>query len=148
MNLAAAFADSVQRHAEKTALFWDELALSYSELWSQSLFVAGVLRQQFGVNAGDRIGLWLKNCPEYIPALFGILQAGAVVVPINNFLKPEEVSFILGDAGIDLVVGDAGAAAHFQALKAGKPSLKLMNVENVLASFPLPPGDVNLKRRF
>lgn len=145
MNLAAAFADSAEQHAEKTALFWGDQAISYSELWSQSLFVTGVLRQQFVVNAGDRVGLWLKNCPEFIPAVFGILQAGAVVVPINNFLKPEEVSFILGDADIDVVVADAGAAAHLETLKAARPSLRLMNVENVLATFPFPPGQVQFE---
>ncbi len=144
MNLASVFADSVQKHSEKNALFWGERSFTYAELWSQTLFVAGVLRQQFGVKAGDRVGLWLKNCPEFVPALFGILHSGAVVVPINNFLKTDEVSFILNDAGIDVIITDTELSAHFQALKAAHPALKLMNVENVLASFPVPPGNVRL----
>jgi len=142
MNLAGAFADSVQKHSEKTALFWGERAYSYSELWSHSLFVAGVLRHQFGVKPGDRVGLWLKNCPEFVPALFGILQAGAVVVPINNFLKPDEVNFMLGDAGIDIIITDAELSAHFHTLKAARPALKLLNAEKVLAGFPIPPGNL------
>src|ERR1044072_5655994 len=102
MNLASAFADSAQKHMEKTALFWGDRSYSYSELWSQTLFVAGILRQQFGVQPGDRVGLWLKNCPQFVPAFFGILQTGAVAVPINNFLKTDEVTFITGDACIDV----------------------------------------------
>ena len=144
MNLASVFADSVQQHAEKNALFWGERSYTYAELWSQTLFVAGVLRQQFGVKAGDRVGLWLKNCPEFVPALFGILHSGAVVVPINNFLKTDEVSYILNDAGIGVIITDTELSAYFQALKSVQPGLKLMNVENVLASFPVPPGNVRL----
>src|SRR6201992_3551982 len=142
MNLAGAFSDSVQKHSEKTALFWGDAKYTYSELWSRSLFVAGVLRHQFNVIPGDRVGLWMKNCPEFIPALFGILQAGGVVVPINNFLKPDEVAYILNDAGIDVVITDGELSAHFQALKAKRPALKLLNAENVLVSFPHPPAGV------
>ena len=76
MNLAGAFSESVQKHSEKTALFWGDAKFSYSELWSRSLFVAGILRHQFNIQPGDRVALWLKNCPEFIPALFGVLQTG------------------------------------------------------------------------
>ena len=65
--------------------------------------MAARLRSEFGVRRGDRVGIWLKNCPQFVPALFGILHAGAVAVPINNFLKPGEVRFILADAGINVV---------------------------------------------
>jgi long-chain acyl-CoA synthetase len=140
MNLAGAFSESVQKHSEKTALFWGDAKFSYSELSSRSLFVAGILRQQLKLAPGDRVALWLKNCPEFIPALFGILQCGAVVVPINNFLKPDEVAYILEDAGIDIIITDSELSAHFPTLKTKRPSLQLLNAENVLASFPVLPG--------
>jgi long-chain acyl-CoA synthetase len=140
MNLAAAFSDSVQKHSEKTALFWGDAKFSYSELSSRSLFVAGILRHQFNIAPGDRVALWLKNCPEFIPALFGVLQTGAVVVPINNFLKPDEVAYILNDAGIDIIITDSELSAHYQILKTKRTALKLLNAENILISFPVPPG--------
>jgi long-chain acyl-CoA synthetase len=145
MNLASAFADSVEKHAEKTALFWGEQTYSYAELRSQTLFVAGILRQQFRVQPGDRVGLWLKNRPEFIPALFGILHAGAVVVPINNFLKPAEVSFILRDAGIDVVITDQELAGNFETLRAAFPSLQFMVIEEAFESFPMAPGHVKFE---
>ena len=46
----------------------------------------------------------MKNCPEFIYALYGILFAGGTVVPINNFLKPAEVEYILRDAGAAALV--------------------------------------------
>src|SRR6266850_7115751 len=130
MNLASAFAGSVQQRPEKIALFWGEREFSYAELWEASLFVSGRLRQQFAVNAGSRVALWLKNCPEFIPSFFGILHAGAVVVPINNFFKPDEVNYILKDAGIDVMITDAELGTHFPALAAARPQLKLFQIED------------------
>jgi long-chain acyl-CoA synthetase len=129
MNLAGAFADSVQKQPGKIALFWGEREYAYAELWHLSLFVADQLQRQFGVRAGDRVGLWLKNCPEFIPSLFGILQTGAVAVPINNFLKTDEVNYILADAGIDVLITDSELGSHHRALNAARPSLKFFRVE-------------------
>ena len=90
-------------------------------------------RTRFGVKPGDRVALWVKNCPEFVPAVFGILSAGGVVVPINNFLKPAEVSFILNDAGVNVLITDPELAAHFDALKAARPSLQILRVEQFAA---------------
>jgi long-chain acyl-CoA synthetase len=128
MNLAHAFSESVHKQPNKIALFWGEREYSYSELWRQSVFVSEHLQQHFGVKPGDRVGLWLKNCPEFIPSLFGILRAGAVVAPINNFLKTDEVGFILSDAGIDVLITDDELGAHHRALQAARPQLKLFRI--------------------
>src|SRR6266478_379359 len=112
MSLVSALAASVRKHPQKIALFCDKREYSYAELWDQSLWVAEQLQHRFGVRPGDRVALWLRNCPEFIPALFGILQAGAVAVPINNFLKPDEVGFILNDSGIDTIITDEDLAAN------------------------------------
>ena len=131
MNLSHSFAASAQRHADKTALFWGEREYSFAELLEQALLVSEHLQQRLGVQPGDRVGLWLKNCPEFIPSLFGILHAGAVVVPINNFFKPDEVNYILRDAGINVLVTDGELGAHLPALSAARPGLRLFKVEEV-----------------
>lgn len=133
MNLPEVFAASVQARPEKIALFWDESEFTYSNLLEQSLVVAQQLAAQFGVKPGDRVGLWLKNRPEFIPAFFGILNAAGVVVPINNFLKPVEVGYILDDAGIDVLVTDEELGAHTESLAAVRPDLKICKIESVLA---------------
>src|ERR1039458_4043938 len=131
MNLAGAFAESVHKQPQKIALFWGEREYPYAELWRQSVFVSDQLQHRFEVKPGDRVGLWLKNCPEFIPSLFGILHAGAVVVPINNFFKPDEVNYILNDAGIDVLIADADLGAHRRALEAIRPQLKLFRIEHL-----------------
>ena len=131
MNLARAFSESVHKQPNKIALFWGEREYSYTELWRQSVFVSDQLQHRFEVKPGDRVGLWLKNCPEFIPSLFGILRAGAVVVPINNFFKPDEVNYILSDAGIDVLITDAELGAHHRALESARPHLKLFRIEQL-----------------
>ena len=131
MSLAHAFCRSVELHKNKIALFWGESEYSYPDLWKQSISVAAHLQHSFGVKSGDRVGLWLKNCPEFIPAFFGVLHAGAVVVPINNFLKADEVNYILADAEIDLLITDAELATHHRALESARPQIKLFKVEEI-----------------
>jgi long-chain acyl-CoA synthetase len=130
MNLALAFAQSARRHPAKTALFWGDVRFTYGQFLAQTLWVANRLRTHFGVRPGDRVGLWLKNCPEFIPALFGVWQAGAVAVPINNFLKPGEVQFILADAGIEVIILDDSLQEGFAALAAARTGLKSFAVES------------------
>jgi long-chain acyl-CoA synthetase len=136
MNLATAFADCAQKHSQKTAIFWGDHEISYAELHAQSQKVAAHLQNQFDVKPGDRVALWLKNCPEFVVSVFGILQAGAVVVPINNFLKPAEVGYILNDGGIDVVITDAELGGHFSELAAARPQLKIFEVEEFTALNP------------
>jgi len=133
MNLALAFAQSVRRDPSKTALFWGDVRFSFGQFHAQTLWVAEQLRAQFGVRPGDRVGLWLKNCPEFVPALFGVLQAGAVAVPINNFLKPAEVQFILADAGIKVIILDETMKEGFAKLAAEGTGLKPFAVESFAA---------------
>jgi long-chain acyl-CoA synthetase len=134
MNLARAFSESARRDLAKIALFWGDAEFSYGGLWSKSLAVAERLIHEFGVKPGDRVGIWLKNCPEFVPALFGILQIGAVVTPINNFLKPDEVRHILADAGIDVVISDDTMLEDFAKLQAERPRLRLLRAGAVPAA--------------
>ncbi|HYA79292.1 MAG TPA: AMP-binding protein, partial [Candidatus Nitrosopolaris sp.] len=129
MNLATAFADGAEKHATRIAILWGETEISYAALSAQVRNVAARLQTQFGVKPGDRVALWVKNCPEFVAAVFGILTASGVVVPINNFLKPAEVSYILNDAGADVLITDAELSAHLPALAAARPHLKMLKVE-------------------
>jgi long-chain acyl-CoA synthetase len=139
VNLAHAFKNCVRRDRRKVALFWGELQFSYGELWSQSLWVARQLTAHYGLRAGDRVGIWLENCPEFVPALFGILQCGGVVVPINNFLKGPEIDFILADAEIDVLIVSESTRKETEHLKRARPGLKTLAVES-FAKLPLPVG--------
>jgi long-chain acyl-CoA synthetase len=83
------------------------------------------------VKRGDRVALWLNNCPEYAAILLGILRLGAVAVPINNFLKPAEVSHILGDSGADVLISSPSLAERFAALLEERPALRIVEASEL-----------------
>jgi long-chain acyl-CoA synthetase len=134
MNLASAFAAAAQHDPAKIAVYWGDAEHSFGQLFAETRAVAARLTTEFGVQPGDRVALWLKNCPEFIPALFGILQAGGVVVPINNFLKPDEVVYMLNDGGIDVMITDATQEAQLPQLSARRPGLKYLMAEGIAAA--------------
>lgn len=72
--------------------------LSWLELRDESLKLANQLTV-LGVSKGERIGILLPNCPEFIVAFYAIAYIGAVVVPINGRLTVPEINFILEDSG-------------------------------------------------
>lgn len=131
MNLATAFLKCAQTHSPKSAIFWGEREIFYAELLAQSQQVAAHLQNQFGVKPGDRVALWLKNCPEFVSSVFGVLQAGAVVAPINNFLKPAEVAFILNDSGAKGVISDTSLAEAQTQVVMRLPGLKILSAEEI-----------------
>ena len=131
MNLASAFAASAESLGDKPALFWGEAEFSYRTLLAQARSVAAGL-QRDGVKPGDRVGLWLKNCPEFVPALFGVFLAGGVVAPINNFLKPEEVHYIVADAGINVLLTDDTQPEALARLAVLCPALKFVRVDELV----------------
>jgi len=141
MNLATAFADTVTRRRESIALFWGPEEFTYAALLQQSRRVAHWLTNACGVRKGDRIGLWLKNCPEFVPALFGALQTGAVVVPINSFLKPDEVRYILEDAGINVLLSEESMGDALSQLRAVRPVLRIEMARSLVNSGPGAPPE-------
>ena len=133
MNLATAFVQSAEKNSTKPALFYGEAEFSHADILGQSLAVATHLREKLCVKPGDRVGIWLKNCPEFVFSLFGILLADAVVVPINNFLKPDEVDYIIADAGINILISDSEMSEGLAALKAKRPELEVFIVAESIA---------------
>ena len=72
--------------------------VSYQQLWDRAARVAGGLRDR-GIKPGDRVAIRLPNSIDWMLAFFGGLMAGAVVVPVNTRLTPDEVGYVLSDSG-------------------------------------------------
>lgn len=98
------FAQAVAEHPRRPAVFWGEETIRYREL-AERINVAGAhLQQHAGIQPGDRVGILLKNCPEFIYVLYAILKSGGVAVPINHFLKAPEIQHIVSDCGLACLV--------------------------------------------
>lgn len=140
MTLDEAFRDITTKHAQKTALFWGDEQFSYNQLHAQTLWVAEQLRTKFNVKPGDRVAVWLKNCPQFVPTLFEIWSAGAVAVPINNFLKPAEVLYILNDSAINIIITDTSMSEGIAKVQSERPTVRALNVEEIPTNAPTVPS--------
>ncbi len=79
-------------------------SLTYAQLRELVETFASDLRARFDVGRGDRVALVMPNCLHSVICYFGVIRAGAVAVPINIRLKPEEMKFILGDVEARVVI--------------------------------------------
>jgi len=119
-NLATILIETAKRNGDKTAFKLDDVELNYSMLDEGSARIAGLLKSK-GLEPGDRVGLMMPNVPYFPVIYFGILRAGAVVVPMNVLLKKREVGFYLEDPGAKFLFawGDFAEPAEAGAEQAG-----------------------------
>jgi long-chain acyl-CoA synthetase len=109
MNLAESLTCTAAAHPHRVAIRLGEDTLSYRDLDDASARVAGLLATR-NVGPGDPVGIMLPNVPQFAAAYFGVLRAGAVVVPMNPLLKAREVAYYLGDSGASVIFAWHAAA--------------------------------------
>src|SRR5437016_6313888 len=88
----------------RVAIVWGRERLTYGQLQERIGAAARQLQGRIRVEPHDRVGILLKNCPEFIVVLYAALQSGATVVPINTFLKAPEVQHIADDCKLKSLV--------------------------------------------
>jgi amino acid adenylation domain-containing protein len=98
------FAEQAEFTPDAIALEFGEATVTYRELSEMANKIAGVLAS-FQVAPGTRIAVSLERSPELVAALFGILKAGGVYVPIDLADPAERIKFVLEDAAVSFVIG-------------------------------------------
>src|SRR6266567_3249511 len=96
LNLAMLLEDSAREVPERTAVVCEETRLSYAELNAATSQVAHGLVQA-GIQKGDTVALSCQDVPSFVIAYYGILKAGAAVLPLNVLLKTREIAYHLTD---------------------------------------------------
>jgi long-chain acyl-CoA synthetase len=110
-NLAVVVRESARSHPDKPAVVAPEGTLTYAQLDRASDTVAANLLAQ-GIGPGDAVGLQLPNIPEFAVALYGILKAGGVAVPMNILNKAPEVAYFLTDSRAQAMITAAECASE------------------------------------
>jgi long-chain acyl-CoA synthetase len=118
-NLALLLEESAAKFPERDALVIGPLRLSYALVDGLANQVANLLVSR-GIQPGDKVALSCPNLPHFAVAYYGILKAGATVVPLNVLLKHREVAYHLDDSDAkaylcfegtpDLPIGQEGHA--------------------------------------
>ena len=113
-------------------------ALSYRELLHRAESLAGHLQQACGVRRGDRVLLDMQNGADFVVALFGILRADAVAVPVSPANIASELKHYLADSGAQVAVVEQEVAPRF----AGLPLAHLVVMEEFRAAGQVPSPSV------
>jgi long-chain acyl-CoA synthetase len=123
VNIGSLLTKTAQRFPAQTALATGlSRHCDYLNLERRVAGIAGFLRDELGHQPGDRVGLIMKNCPQYIEVLFAVLHAGLAAVPINAKLHAKEFAYILKNSGTsslfiteDFVTQSEELATHLNA---------------------------------
>jgi fatty-acyl-CoA synthase len=108
---------AAQRYPHKSAYLYLGRRLTWGELQRQAEALAGWLQAR-GVQSGDRVLLFMQNCPQYVVAAFAVLRANAVIVPVNPMNRADEFGHYITDpeARVAIVSADlAGVVAEADA---------------------------------
>jgi len=107
---------AASRSPDKPATVFEGNALSYREILQRSEALAGHLQQACGVRRGDRVLLDLQNGADFVVALFGVLRADAVAVPVSPANVAQELKHYLEDSGARVAVVEQEVASRFAGL--------------------------------
>jgi len=119
-NIATFLQESVKNYPDKKSIIFGDKSFTFSQINAAANMVANAL-QGAGIEKGDKVALSCPNLPYFPMVYYGILKAGATVVPLNVLLKEREIAYHLTDSDAkayfcfegtkDLPMGEAGWAA-------------------------------------
>jgi len=120
--LQGLIAHSAQRTPDAVALVQGDLVLCYAELDAAvAQFASGLMAQ--GLGRAERVAVYLEKRIEAVVSSFGTCAAGAVHVPVNPLLKPEQVAHVLRDCNVRVLVTSAQRLASLAQVLPDCPDL-------------------------
>ncbi|MGH9712872.1 MAG: long-chain-fatty-acid--CoA ligase [Candidatus Acidiferrales bacterium] len=93
---------AAEQYPGKLAVVCDEHRFTYAQFADRVSQLAGALRAA-GVKPGDRVAFLSTNCHRLLEAYYGVLEAGAVLLPLNIRLASDELAYILNDSAASLL---------------------------------------------
>jgi long-chain acyl-CoA synthetase len=128
--------EAVRRLPAQNAIDFLDRKTTYAELGQMAdRFARGL--QDLGLKPGDRVGLFLPNCPYFVGAYFGILKAGGIVVNFNPLYVAKEIETQIRDAGVEIMITlDLQALYSKLAPMIGTTPLKTVIVASMADALP------------
>jgi malonyl-CoA/methylmalonyl-CoA synthetase len=149
VSIVEAFLRNAKQTPEKPCIHFEGKTYSYAWLQKRAEAFAGAL-SAWGSEPGDRVALFLENCPDFLAAYLGVWLAGGVVVLVNTQYRQVELRHILSDAGVRLCITDRERLAELERVRADLPDLEaVVDVDTKLEVFLASGWDYapNLPRR-
>lgn len=108
--------------------------MTYREIYGLTKRFAAAL-QQLGIKKGDRVALYLPNCPQFVIAYYATFMCGGIVVPCNPQYVARELQHQLNDSGAETIVSLSLMYPTVKKIRAETP-LKRVIVTNIKEYFP------------
>ena len=115
---------AADRFGDAEAVVDGPLRLTFTEVVDRIRCAAGAFAD-FGVEKGDRVAVWAPNSAEWMIAAFGIMTAGAVLVPVNTRFKADEAGDIIVRSGAKAVMIQQGFLDQEYVAPSGVPAIDL-----------------------
>jgi len=125
MNLAHLVTQNRRRHGDRIGLIWGERCWSWREIDAKVSALAAALAAA-GIGKGDRILVHSKNGDEMFWSMFSAFRLGAVWVPTNFRLMPDEVAYLATASGAKAFLCHGDFPDHAAAVKAASPALAFL----------------------
>ncbi|MBI5057813.1 MAG: long-chain fatty acid--CoA ligase [Nitrospirae bacterium] len=138
MTLSALLSKRAREIPDKICLKFEKKKFTFSDTDRLVSVTSGGLRT-LGLKHQDRVAILMDNCPEYIISYFAILRAGGVVVPLNTFLTPGEISYILNDSACKILIYNIRFLSHVEKINNAIPGLKVFMFDEIPVNPPVPP---------
>jgi long-chain acyl-CoA synthetase len=124
-NLVKAFDATVERLADDVAIRTadDSVTMTWDELRARVRAIAGGLAS-LGVSKGDTVALMLNNRPEFIPVDLAAVALGAVPFSIYQTAAPEQIEYVISDAGARVIVTESMFLDQIDRVKGSLPELE------------------------
>ncbi len=157
MEIRNVLEKTVKQFSEKPALIFKDQIVTFCQLQERSLQLANAL-QANGAQKGDRIAIYLPNCPEYAYSYLACFCLGCVGVPLDFMLKADELVACLTHSQAKILIANPQNSVSFKQIQEVVPTLEtiilcagksdaqeVLNYENLTAIFGADLPEVRLK---
>ena len=130
-NLPLAFRATVERLGDDPAIAWfagdEQESMSWNEVADRVRRIAGGFAK-LGVGKGDTVAMMLNNRPEFIPMDLGAVSLGAVPFSIYQTSSPEQIQYVVADAGAKVAVVEKAFLEVFSEARKDLPLIERLIV--------------------
>ncbi len=123
MNIGAGIEDNVKRFGEYEALYFEGRWYANVEI-NRNANRLGTALKGLGIRRGDRVAIQMPNCPEILSAFPAIYKIGAVVVPLNPLLRPDQAAYIYRDCGAKAIITNSDFVGRVLEAQKQTPNLE------------------------
>ena len=105
-SVAGLFAYAAATHGEKEFLSFQDERMSFAGIWARACRLAHTLKDELGIQKGDRVAIAMRNYPEWCVSYMAVIAMGGVAVPLNAWWRGNELKYGLTDSSAKVVIAD------------------------------------------